>query len=461
MKNVIFSSLLLFTSTVCAENIATTSDSKDLSLTIYGGGMAMISEKRSAIIAERGKIKLIYAGVPSLIDTNSVLATFSRPVKLYSQNYSYDVISYRSLLKYHLGKEVYYIEKEDSIERKQGVLLSSNPLMIREIGEGDIYTPYKVFFPNIPKEMAIKPSLFWNIETEARNIDIELKYLTRGMSWKSDYTINLSNKKRLDLNSWVTITNNSGATYSNADITVLAGEVNMPQVERRAYAKRRPLAEPTIAYNNTNIDNQSFSGYHIYHIPFKESIKDKEKKQISFISKDSIIYNRYAFNNESFYINQQKEKKLNFQQIIEFENSETNHLGIPLPKGTARVYQEDDRGVSRFVGATEISNIPKDESVKLNIGKYFDIVGREKIVKFRKTSGGKSVTFEILLNNRGESDQIVKLEKGLPINNGKLTITDNCKNPCSVKDLNAFTKDYSILLKKGAEYNLTIDYNIW
>jgi len=460
MKNIIFGSLFLFAYTLCAENLATTSDSKDLSLTIYGGGMAMVSEKRSAIITKKGKVKLIYAGVPSLIDTSSVLAIFSQPVKLYSQNYSYDVISYRSLLKYHLGKEVYYIEKEESIERKQGILLSTNPLLIREIGEGDIYTPYKVFFPNIPKEMAIKPSLFWNIETEAHDIDIELKYLTKGMSWKSDYTINLSNKKSLDLNSWITITNNSGATYKDAEITVLAGEVNMPQIERRIYAKRRLVAEPTASYNSANIDNQSFSGYHIYHIPFKDSIKDKEKKQISFISKDSIVYEKYALNKDSFYFNQQKERKLNFQQIIEFENSKINHLGIPLPRGTIRVYQRDESGVSRFVGATKISNIPKDESVKLNIGKYFDIVGKEKIVKFRKTNGGKSITFEILLHNKGENDQIVKLEKNIPINRGKLTIKDNCQSPCSTKKINAFTKQYSISLKKGTEYNLTIDYEI-
>jgi len=460
MKRVIPCSIILFNSLLCAENIATTSASKDIALTIYGDDLAMISEKRSAIIKDHGKVKLIYSGVPSQIDTSSVLATFSEPVKLYSQNYSYDIVTYHSLLKYHIGREVYYTEKEESIERKQGTLLSSNPILIREIGDGDIYTPYRVFFPDIPKEMAVKPSLFWNIETKARDLDIELKYLTKGMSWKSDYTINLKDDKNLNLNSWITITNHSGATYKDADITVLAGEVNRPQPEStRVYAKRRSLASPS-PYANDNIESQSFSGYHTYHIPFKESIKDKEKKQISFIDIDSIPYIRYALHKDNFYFNNQKERKLKFDQIIEFKNSKDNRLGIPLPKGIVRVYQKDKSDISRFVGSTNISNIPKDEIVKLNIGKYFDIVGKENITKFRTTTKEKYITFEIILNNHGESDEVIKLEKNIPTNSGKLTIKDNCKEPCLKSQPNAFTTNYTIPLKKGEEYNLTVSYDL-
>ena len=461
MKKSILYSMAILASALNAENVATTTNSKDLSLTIYGANMAMVSEKRSAIIGDSGRVKLIYSGVPSLIDTSSVLTTFSQPVKLYSQNYSYDVVNYHSLLKYHLGKDVYYIEKEDSLERKQGVLISDSPLLIREIGDGDIFTPYKIFFPDIPKEMAIKPSLFWNIETKAKQIGIELKYLTKGVKWKSDYTLNISDDKYLSLNSWITITNNSGATYKDADITVLAGEVNMPEEdERPMYAKRRAVLASSTAYDSENIKNESFSGYHIYHIPFKESIKDKEQKQISFISKDAIPYKRYALSRDRFYFDNKKERKLNFKQIIEFKNSEADHLGIPLPKGTVRVYQKDDSGVSRFVGAANISNTPKDETLKVSIGNYFDIVGKEKIVKFRETSREKHITLETILHNRGESSHIVKLEKNIPTNGGKLTIKDNCKEPCKATAINAFTKSYAIPLKKGEEYNLTVSYDL-
>jgi hypothetical protein len=278
------------------------------------------------------------------------------------------------------------------------------------------------------------------------------------MSWRSDYTIDLADDKSLDLNSWITIKNDSGATYKDADITVLAGEVNRPQVANtRVYAKRRSLMP---SYDNSNIENQSFSGYHIYHIPFKESIKDKEKKQISFIDIDSISYRRYALHKDNFYLRNQKERRLRFDQIIEFKNSKDNRLGIPLPKGSVRVYQKDRSGVSRFVGSTNLSNIPKDETVKLSIGKYFDIVGKEKIVKFRKTTKEKHITLEIILANHGKSDEVIKLEKNIPINSGKLTIKDNCEEPCIKSQSNAFTTNYTIPLKKGEEYNLTVSYDL-
>ncbi len=459
MKKIILSSVLLTSTLLMAENLAITNPAENISLTVYGSNLAMVSEKRSATIDNPDSVKLMYSGVPSLIDTSSVIVTFSQPVRLFSQNYSYDVISYNSLLKYHLGRVIHYTEDEESTERKEGTLLSVSPIMIREKSEGAIYTPHKVFFPTIPKAMAIKPSLFWNIKTEAKELDIDLKYLTKGLSWKSDYTIDLLDDNALNLNSWVTITNNSGATYHDANITVLAGDVNVPQEQeaRRVYAKRRMA---TVAEDSGNIQNEAFSGYHIYKIPFKETIKDKERKQISFIEKKAISYEKYAFNKETFYFSNFGERKLRFSQIIEFKNSKENHLGIPLPKGTVRVYKEDQSHVSRFVGASNIRDIPKDETIKLTIGKYFDIVGKEKIVDFRQTKREKHISYEITVSNHSKKDEVIKLQKSIPANQGKLTITDTCSKQCSKEQLNAFAARYTIALKPDETYKMTISYDM-
>ncbi|MEA3456302.1 MAG: hypothetical protein U9R26_07320 [Campylobacterota bacterium] len=459
MKNMILGSLLLSTSLLAADNLAITNAPENISLTVYGSNLAMISEKRSAAIDSPGRVKLMYPGVPSMIDTSSVIASFSQQTSLFSQNYSYDVISRASLLKYHLGKTVNYFEKEDSVEPKEGTLLAANPLLVREKDMGLIFSPYQVLFPDIPKAMAIKPSLFWNIETEAKQLDIGLKYLTKGLSWKSDYTIDLTNDTTLDLNSWITITNDSGATYEDANITVLAGDVNMPQEQeaRRVYAKRRMA---TVAEDGGNIQNEAFSGYHIYKIPFRETIKDKEKKQISFIQKKEIAYEKYAFNTEAFYFSNFGERKLSFSQIIEFENSEKNHLGIPLPKGTVRVYKEDQSSVSRFVGAANITDIPKDEKVKLTIGKYFDIVGKERVIDYRVTKNENHITYEITVSNHSKKREVIKLNKIVQVNQGKLTIKESCDKQCSKERLNAFMTQYTISLQPDEEYKMTISYDV-
>lgn len=460
MKKILLSSILLTGTLLQAENLAVASDPKDIALTLYGNNMAMVTEKRTASIPKIGKAKLVYPGVPSMIDTSSVLATFSKPVKLYSQNYSYDVISYNSLLKYHLGKSIIYIDTEESKEPKRGILLSENPILIKEAVNGVIFTPYKVFFPNIPQEMAIKPSLFWNMQTKAKELDIGLKYLTTGITWQSDYTINLSTDKELELNSWISITNNSGATYNDANITVLAGEVNMPKEPSpsRLYYKRKSIT--MAAPHEENIESESFSGYHIYPIPFKESIKDKQKKQIAFIGKSGVSYMRYALYKEQNNFLNYGEKKLNFDQIVEFKNSKINHLGIPLPKGTVRVYQNDTRGKSHFVGANTINNTPKDETVKFSIGKYFDIVGKEKVLEYKKTTSGIDIKYETTLNNRSKQSQIVKIQKSVPRNSGKLTINDSCEKQCTKEAKNAFLTHYTIVLKPDETYIFTIAYSV-
>ena len=458
MKKTFLTSLILSTSLLAADNLTITNAPENIALTVYGSNLAMVSEKRSAVIDNPGRVKLMYPGVPSLIDTSSVIAAFSQQTNLFSQNYSYDVISYDSLLKYHLGKTVHYTEKEDSVEIKDGTLLSMNPLLVREKNFGVIYIPHQVFFPDIPKDMAVKPSLFWNIETEAKKLDINLKYLTKGLSWKSDYTIDLADDAALNLNSWITITNNSGATYQDANITVLAGDVNIPQEQevRRVYAKRAMV----MAEDSGNIQNEAFSGYHIYKIPFRETIKDKEKKQISFIQKKAITYEKYAFNKETFYFSNFGERKLRFSQIIEFKNSEKNHLGIPLPKGTVRVYKEDQSGISRFVGAATIANIPKDEKVKLTIGKYFDIVGKERVTDYRTTNKDNHITYEITISNHSKKREVIKLKKSIPANQGKLTIKDSCDKQCSKERLNAFVTQYTISLQPDEAYTMTISYDV-
>ncbi len=459
LLSLLFSTSLWITNTVAdttIENLAIAQTPKTVMLTVYNNNLAMIHETRTATINKAGKVKLMYPGIPSSIDTSSVIASFEQEAKLFSQNYSFDIISYESLLNHHIGKRVLYTEKDDSVEIKEGILLSTSPLLIQEKNYGAIYIPNQLFFPNIPKDMAVKPSLFWNIQTDAKKLDIDLKYLTRDMSWKSDYTLNIIDDTKLNLNAWITITNNSGATYTDADITVLAGEVKQASSipKTQSYARKRLRSAPE------NIKNESFSGYHIYKIPFKETIKNREKKQISFIQKEDISYDRYAINSQAFSFSNFGKRELSFDQTIEFINSQKNNLGIPLPKGTIRVYQEDKSKISRFIGSENISNIPQDEKVKIVIGKHFDIVATEKIIDFKETKREKHISYKVSINNRSNKDAIIKLKRNVPKNRGKIIIKDSCKTECNKENLTAFSTLYTVNIKAKESYDLNITYDI-
>jgi len=146
--------------------------------------------------------------------------------------------------------------------------------------------------------------------------------------------------------------------------------------------------------------------------------------------------------------------------VIEFKNSEKNHLGIPLPKGTVRVYKEDQSHVSRFVGAHTIRDIPKDETVKLTIGKFFDVTGKERVTAYRQTRNESHITYEVSVSNHSKKREQVKLKKSIPTNQGKLTIQDNCHKPCSKERLNAFASRYTFSLDPDETYTMTISYDI-
>ena len=445
-------SLLFATQSDKSFSIAT--DQHDIQLTIYNQNLAMVSEKRSALIQKSGKVKIMYSGIPTKIDTSSVIALFKPKATLYSQNYSFDTISYQSLLNYHLGKTIHYTEKSDSVEILEGTLISLSPILIREKNYGAIYQPHQLFFPDIPQDMAIKPSLFWNIETLAKRLNIDLTYLTKGISWSSDYNINITDSQRLSLNGWITITNNSGATYKNADISVIAGNLNSDK-PNLLYKSRRVAKSMAV---KDKVSTQAIMGYHLYKIPFKETIKDKETKQIAFIKKDGIRYTKYSINSESFYFSNFGERKLAFNQIIEFKNSINNRLGIALPKGKVRVYKKDKEQQLHFVGSNHIKNSPKEETIKISIGEHFDIIGKEVVTKYINTSKKRYISYNINIKNRGDEVETIKIKKRVPINRGKLIVKDSCKDRCVKSKLNAFSTLYTISLKPKEVYTMSISY---
>jgi len=458
-----FSMMLISSSLLMAnqadKNFAIATDPHDIKLTIYNQNLAMVSEKRSADIEKMGRVKIMYSGIPTSIDTTSVIASFRPDATLYSQNYSFDTISYQSLLKYHLGKTIHYTEKDDSVEILEGTLISLSPILIREKNYGAIYQPHQLFFPDIPKDMAIKPSLFWNIETLSNRLDIDLTYLTKGISWSSDYNINIKDSQRLTLNGWITITNNSGATYTNADISVMAGNVNTDRSKDalRLYKEnmRRARAESKKEYK---VKTQSIMGYHLYKIPFKETIKDRETKQIAFIKKDGIRYKKYSISKNNFYFSNFGTRKLSLMQVIEFKNSINNHLGIALPQGKVRVYKKDKEQQLHFVGSNHIKNSPKEETIKVSIGEPFDIVGKEVVTKYINTSKKRYISYNINIKNRGNKQETIKIQKKVPINRGKLIVKDSCTNQCTKKQLNALSTLYTISLEPKEVYNMNVVY---
>ena len=448
------------TSLVILANTTVPSDKSNLKITIYNDNRAFINDTREVEV-KTGLQKLVYEGVPSSVITQSVIPNFTGvETNLYSQNYSYDLISLKSLLKHSINKKVTFYTNGEKPELSEGILLSDSPyVIVQETSSNEIYTlnsPTQVIFSQIPKNMITKPSLVWNMEIQnSGKLGIDLKYLATGVSWKSDYVLNLK-KDTLDLTGWITLNNNSGVTYKDAQITCLAGDVN--KVKKPNIQKSR---SKVFKYSSPKQDvkEESFSGYHIYKIPFKETIANKQQKQILFIDKKNIAYHQYGKNTNSSF-EKYKEKKLIFTNTIEFQNSKENNIGLPLPTGIVRMYQNDNSNETHFIGEQKIYNIPKDEKVKLKIGTLFDVTGEKTITKYIAKSHYENIETTYNIRNRGEKYIELKIEEIIPTYGNQITVNTSCEEACSVEKKSAFIREFTIKLKPKEKYIFTSEFEV-
>jgi len=458
MHKILFS--ILTTSLLLFANTTIPSDNSNLKITIYNDNRAFVDDRREVEV-KAGLQKLVYEGVPNSVITQSVIPTFTGvETNLHSQNYIYDLVSLNSLLKNSVNNTVTFYTNDKEPELSEGRLLSYSPhAIIEETGTKKIYTlnsPTQIIFSHIPKNMITKPSLVWNMEIKnSGKLDINLKYLTRGISWQSDYVLNLKNNV-LDLTGWITVKNNSGVAYKNAQITCLSGDVNI--AKSKNLQKVRSIS---MAYSSDagHVEEKSFSGYHIYKIPFRETIANKQQKQILFIDKKNIVYHQYGKNSNNYFGNY-KEQKLIFTNIIEFKNSKKNHAGIPLPSGTVRMYKNDDNKESHFIGEQRIYNIPKDEKVKLKIGTLFDVTGEKTITKYISRSHYKNIETTYSIRNRGEKSVELKIEESIPTYGNQIVVKSSCKGQCSVEKKSAFIREFTIRLKPKEKYHFTSEFEV-
>ncbi|WP_457605597.1 DUF4139 domain-containing protein [Nitratifractor sp.] len=457
MKKIFFHSLL-FAVLTWAQTVVPPQPS-ELSLTVYNDNRAFVHETRKVQV-EKGKQTLVYEGVASSVISASVIPTFSGvDTRLYSQNYSYDLVSLDSLLRHSIGKEVEFWTNGKRPTRSAGTLLASQPtVIVREKGSERILAlekPEQVIFDRLPEGMIPRPSLLWEVETaRAGELRIDLRYLTTGIGWKSDYVLDL-HEHTLDLVGWITVDNHSGADYRDVRLAFVAGELHRAEKARPLRMYKAMAAAPENA-----VRQEAFSGYHLYTIPFRQTLADKEQKQIRFLRRSEIGYHSYGQAVVSSFP-RAGVQKLRFVNTVRFSNSKANHLGLPLPAGTVRIYREDSAKESRFVGESRIGNLPADENVTLKLGMLFDATGEKKIVKYVSRQGYRHVRTHYTLHNRGKTPLELRIEERIPTHGNRIELHSDCAGICSVRKLSAFVREFTVRLPAGKSYSFDSEFEVW
>jgi hypothetical protein len=299
----------------------------------------------------------------------------------------------------------------------QGNTGNSQPIIEVE-GKLRFTLPGQPLFPPLGNDTIMKPTIAWQLQADkAGKVEAELAYVTGGMSWEADYNVVApENGDLLDVVGWVTMDNQSGKTFENAKIKLMAGDVSKIQA-RETYDRYAGNEELAVQAITTPVTEKPFEDYHLYTLARSATLRDRETKQVEFIragkvqSQKVYVYDgmkidwqRYrGYSMESMRNNQEMgvESNTKVAMMREFKNSEANHLGMPLPKGRVRFYKQDNDKQLEFTGENVIDHTPKDETVNIYTGNAFDLVGERRRTNYKidTSKNWLDESFEIKLRN--------------------------------------------------------------
>jgi hypothetical protein len=208
----------------------------------------------------------------------------------------------------------------------------------------------------------------WLLDTSKPKHTIEATYLTGGIGWRSDYVAVLSaDDSKTDLSGWVTIDNQSGATYENASLKLVAGDVHRAEPEYAPAAMGDVMAVRGVA-KEEQFREESFFEYHLYTLERPATVKDRQTKQISLLSaegakvkKTFVVQPQYAY----WFVRADAVEKPKVGVFVSLDNSKKNGMGMPLPKGIVRVYKKDSAGSLQFIGEDRIDHTPEEETIRI------------------------------------------------------------------------------------------------
>lgn len=400
-------------------------EQQSVSVTIYNKNLALIKDCRS-ITLPAGLHTLAFREVSAKIKPETALVNGGNLTVL-EQNFEYDLLTPQSLLQKYVGREVTMNRlhpvtgEEQSVQAK--VLSAGNGVVLQVGNRIETEVSGRLVYPDVPATLRDRPTLTMQVESGAAGgREVELSYLTGGLSWQADYVAELNaTDNRLNLSGWVTLTNESGTVYPQARLQLVAGDVNVVQRELEPRAARMEVMAAGLAPAPKPMAEESMFEYHLYTLDRSTTIGEKQKKQVALLAADAVQCRKeFLLKGQNYYFTSQAGeigRKMKVGVFVEFANDTKVGLGQPIPGGVVRVYKKDSNGFLQFVGEDKVDHTPEKEVVRLHLGDAFDVTADKVQSDFKKLKGATptSYVFEseyaIQLKNAKKEPVTVKVQE--------------------------------------------------
>lgn len=434
---------------------------ESVAITVYNQNFGLVREVREVELG-KGRVSLEFGDVSANIQPETVkLVGLDSPdgLEVLEQNYRYDLLTPEKLLEKHVGKRVRVYRWNEASGRDDvldaEVLSAAAGPVLRIGGEITSQVPGRIAFPGIPPNLISKPTLVWLVASDTPRQRLEVTYLTQNLSWRADYVLAVNEKDTEgDLTGWVTLSNDTGTAYEHAKLKLVAGDVQRvqpPREEGYGYEMAAAGAAPPA------FRQESFFEYHLYTLDRPTTLLDKEQKQVALLEAHGVrLQKKLRFRGVEQVFRYQNPNPMAGQKVgvyLDLVNSEKNGLGMPLPKGTLRVYKADSSGARQFIGENVIDHTPRDEELEVKLGDSFDVVAERKQTSFRSlgTCASESAWSIELRNHKDAAERVEVYEPA----HGDWLILE-ASHPHVKKDAQSFVFDVPV----SARGKTTVTYRV-
>ncbi|MGN7098709.1 DUF4139 domain-containing protein [Brevundimonas diminuta] len=386
-----FALALLFAAPAAAQQVEEGPGGPDrVSLTVYNQNIALVEDVRNLNVPA-GRSRQEFPGVSASIRPETV-GLSGRGLSVVEQNFDYDLLTPGKLMESAVGNEIGIVRTNpgsgaQSTERAR--VLAANQGVVLQIGDRievlrDDGVPTRVIFDRVPQNLRPRPTLSVTLDAEgAGRRETTLSYLTSGLTWKADYVARFDEKAgKLDLTGWVTLTNNSGATFSNAQTRVVAGDVNL--INQGGYNPRPPVRVSNTRGNGTQSGGEgALADVYVYPLPEAVTVANNQTKQVGLIDAAGVpATKRYLRVVDGFY---SAEEPIAAEVGVIFANG-SGDAARALPAGVIRVYVKDEAGEPRFIGESQVDHSPAGSEIVVTTGDAFDVTVQPRLVSSERVS---------------------------------------------------------------------------
>lgn len=394
-------------------------------------GYAVVRQQRDLALV-RGRNNVRFTDVAALIDPTTVRfesLTDGAGTRVIEQNFQFDLVNTQKLLEKYIDRRITVDQVRGSgVESFSGILLSTAGGLVLKRDDGGIQTlPHNagVRLPELPGGLITRPTLVWDIAANrAGTHSTRVSYQTTGITWWADYNLTYTdgsdaNSCKLDVGAWVSIVNKSGASYADAKLKLVAGDVHRPQPQGRAYPA--PAAQRALAMemSDKGFEEKSFFEYHLYTLGRPTTIPDNSTQQLELFptaravpcEKNLVYYGAvdarpYGSPATDRNYGVQSNKKVDV--YLGFKNAKEQNMGMPLPAGRVRVSKLDPADQTlEFIGEDIIDHTARNENVLIKMGSAFDVTGERRQVNFSVDNSRKTMTEEIEVKVRNQKKESV------------------------------------------------------